>query len=252
MTTAFAVLPADAVLDNRVTGSQLKLLGLISYYGGNRSRGCWPSYNKLSYQTGLTRRQIMRNIDALCEQGYLSKEPRLRADGSSSSNTLRVIFSDVFVAPEETEEQLAKDSGTAEGSDRHQSLMDSVFPRHPGSDTNVTPPVTPHVTPKKEPNKRNQTKKNNISLAEWEAVNGALRPEMMASWIKQHKLDPNGVWNLIEEFRIDMMSKGKQYTDFKAAFMNYLTKGWLSKTMAQIPARATPGATQQSTRGHSL
>ncbi len=104
---------------------------------------------------------------------------------------------------------------------------------------------------KLEPNKENKVYKPKKShqkkqLEQWESEKGApLSAHMIASWAKTNNLSFSVIQELIEEFRIEMMAKAKEYADFCAAFQVYLTKGYLSKTLAY--AQKLSQQTQQTT-----
>lgn len=72
--------------------------------------------------------------------------------------------------------------------------------------------------------------KNLVSIQDWEKQFGVLKESMMRDWVDGHGLCRQMVAALIDEFRGEMIAKGKQYANFKAAFMTYLSKGYLSKT----------------------
>lgn len=73
--------------------------------------------------------------------------------------------------------------------------------------------------------------KNLVTLQAWEKEFGTLRAHMMEDWLTRHKLCYDAVAAMVDEFRGEMTAKGKQYVNFKAAFMTYLNKGYLSKTL---------------------
>lgn len=94
-----------------------------------------------------------------------------------------------------------------------------------------------------------------VSLDQWEEKNGGLCLKMLDSWITEKILCRKQVQQLIEEFRTEMWAKNKQYSDFRAAFQVYLTKGYLSKTIDQVKAK--PGESKRwgnvaTTRGATL
>lgn len=79
---------------------------------------------------------------------------------------------------------------------------------------------------------RKASGKGLVTLQDWEAVHGRLNASKMLDWLDTHKLSYIAVATMIDEFRAEMIAKGKQYVNFKAAFMTYLAKGYLSKSMA--------------------
>ena len=78
---------------------------------------------------------------------------------------------------------------------------------------------------------RKASGKNLVTLQEWEDRYGTLSTSMMADWIERQELCSMMIQLRIAEFRGEMIAKGKQYANFKAAFMTYLAKGYLSKSM---------------------
>lgn len=105
----------------------------------------------------------------------------------------------------------------------------------------------------KEP-KLPRVKKNTlaVTLMEWENAQGKrLDARQVLEWIERNKYDLQVMAQLVEEFRIDMMSKSKPYADFRAAFQNYFNKGYLSiKPDNPKVKRAT--VTSFDRRGYSL
>lgn len=87
---------------------------------------------------------------------------------------------------------------------------------------------------------RKATGKNLVTLQEWEAKHATLSIVMMPDWIETHKLCYLMVSDMISEFRGEMIAKGKQYANFKAAFMTYLAKGYLSKKMDACTLERSP------------
>ena len=97
--------------------------------------------------------------------------------------------------------------------------------------------------------------KGEMTLEEWEAKEGcALNASMLADWGRKHLLCPRMVHHMVQEFRHEMMAKGKQYANFRMAFMTYLTKGYLSKPLAACTLERShykPGTTIE-TRGNNI
>lgn len=91
------------------------LYALANYADANGV--CWPSYRTLEEWTGYTRRSIIRTINELRELGMIRTQPRMRENGSASSNIIQLAFMKVGCQA---------DTGV-------------VTHRHQGGDT-VTPP----------------------------------------------------------------------------------------------------------------
>ena len=89
-----------------------------------------------------------------------------------------------------------------------------------------------------------------VTLEQWESQHGQLTTCHVAKWSeKELKLDGTIIGTLIDEFRADMLSKGKQYANFALAFQTYLRRGYLSKTLEQCKFR---GNTVIEKRGINL
>jgi len=82
--------------------------------------------------------------------------------------------------------------------------------------------------------------KNLMILQEWESKHATLSIVMMTSWMDSHKLCYLAVSDMVAEFRGEMIAKGKEYANFKAAFMTYLAKGYLSKTLEACTLERSP------------
>lgn len=104
--------------------------------------------------------------------------------------------------------------------------------------------------------KRVRTKSDLYNLNDWEARHGAmLSVTMFHRWIEAKAFCPVALRELVEEFRIEMIGKNKEYADFRAAFMTYLTKGYLSKKISQVLLQNQPareGSVVTGTRGASI
>ena len=48
--------------------------------------GCYPSFNRMAKDTGLSRREIIYSIQRLVKSGKLKSESRKKTDGTDSSN----------------------------------------------------------------------------------------------------------------------------------------------------------------------
>lgn len=82
--------------------------------------------------------------------------------------------------------------------------------------------------------------KNLITLEEWEERNGKLNIGNLYDWICKNKLCAVAINNMVIEFREEMMAKGKQYANFKLAFITYLKRGYLSKPFKACTLEQSP------------
>lgn len=101
---------------------------------------------------------------------------------------------------------------------------------------------------------RKASGKNLVTIQEWEAQHGTLSTHMMTEWIIRLDLCQQMVAIMVAEFRGEMIAKGKQYANFKAAFMTYLTKGYLSKQITACTTSRSPyyNKTTMDNRGVTL
>lgn len=101
---------------------------------------------------------------------------------------------------------------------------------------------------------RKASGKNLVTLQEWEGNHGTLTSAMMEEWIGRLKLCRKMVSSMVDEFRGEMIAKGKQYANFKAAFMTYLAKGYLSKPITACTLERSAHRTDTTTdrRGVTL
>ena len=90
-----------------------------------------------------------------------------------------------------------------------------------------------------------------LTLQKWEEANGPLALAMFNTWINGRNLSRVKIAEMIAEFRNDMIARGKEYADFRAAFKNYLNKGYLSRTL-QSCLRADDGGTTINKTGGEL
>lgn len=223
----------------------------LSFRMWSKGGYCYPSIKTQAAETGLSERAVITNIQLAVDAGFLRKRSRRLPGQQWRRSEYAAIFpkdfdlvrAEDFDAPDAFDEQEGGEPNTEGGEPKDVEVVHQL-------------PINLQTNPQENSisKKKINKKKAVMLLAEWEDLpeNGRLRVELIDKWILQAKLDRRSVHQLIEEFRVDMGSKGKMYADFKLAFMNYLMKGWLSKRMDQIPAVAADGSANSTTRGHSL
>lgn len=238
MSSKFSIIPTSALFDPRIEPTHICTLAMLSFYGGTKQQGCWPSYQTIAVDLQTSRRTVIAHVKHLVECGYIIKEHDHRADGSQSSNVYRVNL-DTSFGP------LGDDSKIHAGG----------IPISPPSANNFTGTSENNFTEKKNYIKPELDKKNKksksvlLTLQDWEVQTGAqLNASMISSWCREKGLFHPVITDLIGEFRLEMMSKDKQYADFAKAFQTYLTKGYLSKTLAYAQELSRK---QQDTQIHS-
>lgn len=257
MTAKFSIVPASALFDKRLTPQQLRTLAILSYYGGSKSQGCWPSYTTLAHDIGIGRRAVISYIKHLSVCGYVVKQPRQRKDGGNTSNTYKVNLDfEVEIAEKETVDIDCKPHGYKDQNHRTPSVAGEHQPSTSGSAPGSVAGEHQHVLNNKteqEKNNKNKKPDNKITLAQWEESKGSrLCVAMMANWIKDARANPAIVAPLIEEFREKVEAGGKVYADFAAAFKVWLRNGWLSKPLMEVrqaPQRVASADVQELPKG---
>lgn len=87
----FAILPSSLVADRRIGDAAFRVLAALSTYA-DRDGWCWPSQQTLASDVGTSRRSVRTQLDVLEEAGYVESSRRIRADGSESSKTYRLLY----------------------------------------------------------------------------------------------------------------------------------------------------------------
>lgn len=82
--------------------------------------------------------------------------------------------------------------------------------------------------------------RNLMTIEEWEQIHSPDPYHRLFNWIRNSQLCPKVVGNMLEEFRVEMRAKGKQYANFRMAFQTYLTKGYLSKKITECTLENSP------------
>lgn len=116
----FAIMPAAAVTDTRLTTRDLTVLAAIGVHT-DRNGWCYPSQGRLGEMLGITRQAVQKSMRALTGAGYVQIVARVRGDGAQTSNAMRVLF--------DTEHPL------------------EVMRTAPPATVEVAPPATPGVAP---------------------------------------------------------------------------------------------------------
>lgn len=108
----FAIMPAAAVTDTRLSTRDLSVLAAIGVHT-DRNGWCYPSLGRLGDMLGISRQAVQKSMRVLTAAGYVQAVARAREDGGQASNRMRVLF--------DTE--------------------------HPQGAMRVAPPATPEVAP---------------------------------------------------------------------------------------------------------
>lgn len=220
----------------------------LSCHMNEVGESCHPSVEHQAEATGLSKRAIIEHIQLAVDAGFLVKQYIHPKESQWKYSEYRAVFPEVFSLP--TAKDYASNVGDppACGKNTSGDPSGTMLVTQGNSNSSLNSP------PFKEEKKRYKKPQAKM-LSEWEDENTELCAQMIMSWVKSKGYCPVLVELLIQEFRIDMRSKGKKYADFTAAFQNYLIKGWLSKRPEQIMQKDSAfitGGTTISRRGVNL
>lgn len=125
----FAIIPADAIDDLKLTATDLRVLGVIAYHA-NRDRSAWPKQKTIAARLKLTREAVNRSLKRLKQRGYVEITPQSRRDGGQRENVYYVPLD-----PRVNDQRLGARSS------------DDPQPAPPPCDPTITPPVIAAITP---------------------------------------------------------------------------------------------------------
>lgn len=87
----FSILQSTAVLDPRVSNSQLRTLAALGIYG-DKNGWCFPKLKTLGQALNKSPQAVSRDIQALAGLGYVEIFHQHHEDGSQKHNKYRLIF----------------------------------------------------------------------------------------------------------------------------------------------------------------
>jgi DNA-binding transcriptional ArsR family regulator len=129
----FAVVPARAVEDRRLSPAALRVLCTLGTYG-DRDGFCWPAMGTVAKRIGVTRQAVSQQITVLEELGYLEIRPQKRTDGGNTVHRYRLLFDRALLA---VREALDNENNAPEG---EQAQL--APPQAP-----LAPPASPELAP---------------------------------------------------------------------------------------------------------
>ena len=95
---------------------------------------CWPRISTIAERVGVSRRTVQRAIKYLVQRKLVTVEPRLRSDGSNSSNRYRLMLTEGGDNLSPSPDKLTPPPDTP--------VTQGCHPCHRGGDTGVTPLTT--------------------------------------------------------------------------------------------------------------
>lgn len=73
---ALSIIPAQAVMDQSVSATQLRVLCAIGTHTNRLGGNVWASVSKLAEEAGVSSRTVQRAVEELCVKGYLRRIER--------------------------------------------------------------------------------------------------------------------------------------------------------------------------------
>ncbi|MBT3929043.1 MAG: MarR family transcriptional regulator [Rhodospirillaceae bacterium] len=129
----FAVVPARAVEDRRLSPAALRVLCTLGTYG-DRDGFCWPAMTAIAERIGISRQAVSQHVAVLQELGYLEIRPQKRNDGGDTVHHYRLLFDRALLA---VREALDNENNSPEG---EQAQL--APPQAP-----LAPPASPELAP---------------------------------------------------------------------------------------------------------
>lgn len=114
----FCAIPSRLVADPDLSHAEIRvILALVAHAGPDHT--CWPGVPRLGKIVGVCERQTRRILKDLVRKGYVSRAPRRRLDGATTSNTYRLNF-ERWGPPPDIDDP-GEEGGDLGGDDEHQA-----------------------------------------------------------------------------------------------------------------------------------
>jgi len=231
----FAMVPVDAITDDALTATQLRVLLVIGSYL-SRDNSAFPKQKTIADTLGIARETVNRSVKVLVERRYIAVTHRKRDDGGQRENLYHVLLDPCD--PSVTAPVTQEDHTPCDDTGSH--------PRPPHSATSSSEedelPLSTPEQPKRKAAPRGAARKCQIP-ASW-----APDPTSYAYGSKRG-LTPEEMNHEADQFRNDAVAKQKRFIDWHAAFRTWL--GNSAKWKAERAARSNnrPNTAGQPRRG---
>lgn len=205
----------------------------LSCHMNEQGESCHPSIEHQADSTGLSKRAIIEHIQLAVDAGFLVRQYVHPSTSQWKYSEYRACFPKDYSLP--TAEDFQSNVGDPPSPRQNTNVgdpNDTILVTEGNSNSSLN--TSPKEVSKKV--RKNIYTKKQMTLQQWEdspEIGCNLNYSMFSNWVREKGYCPVLVSQLIDEFRIDMISKGKAYADFRAAFQTYLTKDFLSKTSIQ-------------------
>ena len=130
----FAPIPLRALLDQRLTGHHLRLLGMIAAHDrlGKNGSGCWASQDRLAALLGCSKSTLSKRLSVLRDYGYIASQ-------SNPEKRWFRVHRVVYTADDEqfwTTKSVSMEGKSV--SSLAETDLPNQFPNHPKSVSTVT------------------------------------------------------------------------------------------------------------------
>ena len=149
-TPRYAVIPAVALLDKRLSPRDLTVLCSLGMHT-DKQGWCMPSQGRIGAMLGITRQAVSKSIAHLRACGYVMVSARRGADGGQTSNLMRVVMD--TATPADSLREVPNHTATPCNPTLHPPQPHVA----PPATSEVAPPATSEVArnpPLKSPNER--------------------------------------------------------------------------------------------------
>lgn len=220
----------DAIRRSTLAAPTKHVLLNLSLYMNDTGEGCFPSLKKQAEDTSLSERTVCTHLQLAEDAGFLFKSKHGFKGRQWKRNEYVAIFPITSVLKTEA------DARADEHSERGTESL-SVNARGTESNDSEALKEVPTNSPLNSPKVKINKKKPRtlVSIDEWETkVGSPLCLQQMQSWVKAKNYNPDLVKEMIEEFRTRMRASDNRYADYRAAFQDWLNRGFLSKKPADM------------------
>ena len=87
----FSILQSRAVEDARISNSQFRTLAALGTFG-DKDGWCFPKLATIGKMLSKSKQAVSKDLQSLCELGYVEITKQFRKDGSQQHNLYRLLF----------------------------------------------------------------------------------------------------------------------------------------------------------------
>ena len=218
----FAIVPVEAITDDALTATQLRVLLVIGSYL-SRDNSAFPKQKTIADALGIARETVNRAVKVLVERKYIAVTHRTRDDGGQRENLYHVLLDpcDAGITPPVTSEDHTPCDPTAS----HLRPPHNTTSNSNELDLGDTPPEQP----KRKAAPRGAARRCQIP-DNW-------APNTVSyAYGSKRGLTPEEMNHEADQFRNDAVAKQKRFIDWQAAFRTWL--GNSAKWKAERAARS--------------